>query len=152
MTNLYQAPTSDLLGEVVERPKKRWKVFFWLILVLEMLSIFGMLSEDAVDVKHLILEVLMYSFVLLGLFGFAYHKRIFVAGFWKLVLPVVMSYDAYSFATVEGLELQEVDSIMVVLVIMVILILPLLLFQYYALFRYGFKSAFIWGDRQRPES
>ncbi|MCK5790902.1 MAG: hypothetical protein KAH34_08670 [Ketobacter sp.] len=147
MTNVYQAPASELLGEHTERPKKRWKCFFWLMLTLEALSLLGMLAGEEVQYGDLALESVIYGIVLSGLYGFAYQKRLLVPVVWKLALPMVMGYDAYSIATTDTLQPDQAASLVMVVVLLLVVLLPLLLFQYYALFRYGFKCNFIWGSQ-----
>lgn len=154
MNEPYSAPESDLIGNAPEPQKRRWKLFFWLILVLEILSLIDMFSDESAPAYKLILECVVYSMVLLGLFGFAYHKRIFVALVWRLVLPLVFFYDLLMLITSdwqEVTELKAVEGMYVVIGLLVIILLPLMLIQYYALFRYGFKSAFIWNSEKHTQ-
>ena len=84
MENPYQAPQSDVGKGIAEPKTKRgWRIFFWLMLGMQIISIVAMLFEPDVVVTEWVLNLLVYPVVFIGLFAYAYDKRILSVGFWK---------------------------------------------------------------------
>lgn len=140
MIDPYKPPVSDVKVEEVKR-KTIWKVFFWLILILEVLSLIDIAFDPNKPVNDLLIEAVIYSAILMGLFGYAYSKRIFNKLFWKFVFPIGIAYDLYDFYGVAEWDwsFSSID------IVFAIIVFPLMYFQYLALYRYGFKSEEIWG-------
>ena len=141
MTDPYRAPEADLLDEAAPS-KVWWKVFFWLLLILEALSITAYINDPAESVFEMLLEIAIYSAILVGMFGFAYDKKILSQGIWKIVLPIGLAYDIYVLIDIVGSSSPQ--TLYLTTVSMVVIVFPVMLFQYIALYKYGFKSTDIW--------
>jgi hypothetical protein len=87
-----------------------------------------------------ILDYLVSAIGLIGLFGFAYRRRIWRRRIWMLwgvLLPVwsiVMGLWVYPRQNGTGVQM------------MYFLVLPLAVPQYLALIRYGYRSPELWSD------
>lgn len=145
MNTAYQPPESSFNDDNADdAPKKRWKVFFWLVLVLEIFSIISFFTDAELNIYEAVAEFIFYSFVLLGLFGFAYKKRIFNPMIWKVFIPLLLIYDIYSIATVELGPTEDENEFIILAIFTAAIIIPLMLFQYMALIKYAFKSTSLW--------
>lgn len=146
MEEMYKSPDAELLGSQPERQKKRWKLFFFLILILEALSIVSLMADPAVAGYEVVLELLIYSLVILGLFGFAFHKALLKQVLWKLLLPVVIAYDFYSISRMDwSFESGAGPSAYYfAIAFALVVMLPLMGLQYYVLYSYGFQADHIW--------
>ena len=77
MNDPYRTPQSDVK---VIRPvsKAKWKVFFWVVLFLEILSIVFMIIDPEESALEIVAELIIYPIIIIGIFGF--HIRFFPAG------------------------------------------------------------------------
>lgn len=144
MTNPYGVPQAELEGESLSMRKKTgWKIFFWLYLIVEILGVIGLFFSADESVFDVVGEVVVYSFVLVGLFAFAYNKKIAIPLVWKLVMLVLFGWDCYIFSSVYtedvfgGLDAYVAIGISVPIAIVLFL-------QYFALYQYAFQSKEIW--------
>lgn len=145
MTNPYKPPISDVSdGNKDTRSKKKWKLFFWIILVLEVLSITSMFIDPAEQWFDILGEVLIYSVILTGLFGFSYDKKIFTRKLWGYIIPVGIIYDIYIISTTRWEDMGTTEELYFVIGFMIVVGLPIIIFQYLALYKYCFRSAEIW--------
>jgi len=145
LNTAYQAPESSFNDNSVDdTPKKRWKVFFWLVFVLEIFSIISFFTDAELNIYEAVAELIFYSFVLIGLYGFAYKKRIFKAMLWRIFIPLLLVYDIYSIATVEFGPTEDKNEFIILAIFTAVIIIPLMLFQYMALIKYAFKSTDLW--------
>jgi hypothetical protein len=143
LNNPYVAPTSDLGAEKHLAPKTLWKIFFWVLLVLEVLSLLMLLMDPSESLLIILFDTVIYSFILLGLFGFSYNRKIINRIIWAYVIPIGIVFDLYNVFSL-GLEFETTDELYVVLGLAVAISLPLMIFQYLALFKYSFRSPEIW--------
>lgn len=113
MENPYQAPQSNVDNGIVEAKRKRgWKVLFWVLLVLQIFSMVFIFTEDEPDIYELVSTFAIYPLVLIGLFAYAYNKRILFPSFWRFLLVVSLVSDVYSiFMLVGSDELVQCHSI-----------------------------------------
>lgn len=81
MDNRYKAPEA-VIRDTETLSKKRWKVFAWVILLLEILSVSLQLSMPEETFIEVMVELVIYASIILGLFGFAYNKRFMNRPFW----------------------------------------------------------------------
>lgn len=147
MKNPYTPPSSDVSLEELDDilpSKKWWKVFFWFFLVAECLSITSLLFDDDMVSTEMASEILIYGFIILGLFGFSYDKKIFFRQWWGCAIPVGLSYDLYSIYAGDWSNSVSPEELYVTIAVLIILVGPLLFFQYFALYKYCFKSSNIW--------
>lgn len=152
MNNPYQAPKADLGKEIIEPKSKRgWKIFFWVLLVLQVLSVLFMWSEASPQIHELVINLLVYPFILIGLFAYAYNKRFISQGFWKVLFFIGISSDLYSVWALikEGEGFSSDAEMYFTLVLMAVLILPMMYFQYLGLYRYGYNAPEIWEEHSQ---
>lgn len=145
MNTPYSTPTSELNGDnrYELRPKKLWKIFFWFIVVAEILSIKMMIGDNDPIVK-IFADVFVYSFVIMGLFGYSYNRRIINRMIWKLTIPVALFYDVYTMLVMDVDGAESAGELMFTSVFLVVTVTPLLFFQYLGLFKYAYRSDEIW--------
>ena len=143
MRDPYKAPDSDIQIKE-EIPKTWWKVFFWFLLGLEILSISFGLMEDSKSLIGLGLEISIYSLVLLGVFGYAFNRRFLNQLLWRPVIPVVAVYDVYYIFFDEPWAFESSEEMYFVIALFVLIFVPLIACQYIALFRYAFRADEIW--------
>lgn len=142
MNDPYKTPQSDLeISQPVSKTK--WKVFFWIVIILEIISIVSMINDPEETILEIIFESVVYFMIILGLFGFAYNKRIFFSKLWVSMIPVGLTYDIYSIYTLD-MTFESTEEIYFVIAFTAVLIIPLVFFQYYALYKYSLKSPAIW--------
>ncbi len=149
MQNPYKPPTAELdNGIVATASRLKWKIFFWFIASLQALSIpFYFIFPDELDISYLIGDLVVYSTILTGIFGFAYNKKILFPRFWLYLIPVGISWDIYSLFFMKDFEMDDdTDNteLFILIGITVIFVLPLIVFQYLALYFYSDKSAKVW--------
>ena len=142
MGDPYKTPQSDIqLNEPT--PKLWWKVFFWFILILDVMVVILLVrdpSETATDIaSHLGIS----SVILLGVFGYSHNKQIFTKKFWPWIIPVGIVNDLYGFYEFEWTYNTAEKQFIAFAFIVIVVILPMY-FQYLALYRYGLKSKEIW--------
>ena len=65
--------------------KAKWKVFFWIEFILLVNYIVFLALDSSVPTSMLAYELSAHSVILLGIFGYAYNKRIGTQNFWKLI-------------------------------------------------------------------
>lgn len=130
MDNRYKAPEA-VIRDTETLSKKRWKVFAWVILLLEILSVSLQLSMPEETFIEVMVELVIYASIILGLFGFAYNKRFMNRPFWMLLIPVGLLYDT----SLEGYIMTG---------IFVVFGLIPAYFQYLALYKYSARSSHIW--------
>ncbi len=142
MTNPYQTPQSDV--NVVEQVSKtKWKFFVWVIVLLEILSIVMLVIDPEESVLDVVIDLVIYIFIILGLFGYAYNKRIFFKEMWKFVIPVAFVYDIYGLYVLDW-TYGSTEELYITIGFTAAIGLPIMFFQYLALYRYGFRSQEIW--------
>lgn len=145
MNTPYQAPRSELQDESFNTPSPRkfWKFFFWLLLVLEIVSI-GMMIDDQESWVEILVDVFIYTFVLTALFGYAYRKRILARTVWRLTIPIALIYDIHSLVTLDFEDIESTTELLVLSSITFAVMAPLVFAQYLGLFKYAYRSAEIW--------
>jgi hypothetical protein len=116
---------------------------FWLLVVLEILSITSMIIDPEDTIWNIIVDLAIYLPVLVGIYGYANDRRIFVRRFWQGLIPVALIYDI---TTIVGDEWSTTttEEMYILVGVMIVLILPAAFFQYLAMYRYAFKAAEIW--------
>lgn len=145
MKNPYKGPDSNVDVEAqTTEPKTAWKVFFWILLFLESLSFISMFSDSEEEWLINILELVIYSFILIGIYGFVYNKRIFYRKLWASFIPVGIIFDLYTLTMIELTAVNTMMELYIVVGIIIIILLPISFFQYMALYKYSFKSVKIW--------
>lgn len=118
-----------------------WKIYFW-FLVMVVGAFFGASLVQGLDAVKII-DFVISLISLAGLFGFAYRRKIGVSLLWKVWLPVIVAWDAWTNFLWNGLSgfhgLAWLDVIVVGAVFDAIFA-----GEYIALYLYGFRSEEIW--------
>jgi len=68
-----------------------WKIFFWVIVVLTLIGMISIANQTPLvfaDVLGLILNIIL----MIGLYVFAYHKKIFTPQIWKIIFWIVIIF------------------------------------------------------------
>jgi len=110
---------------------------------MEIASIFSIFFDPEETFLELIMEMIIYPVIILGVFGYAYGKRIFFNRLWIAMIPIGLSYDIYGFATLDW-TFGSTEEMLFTAGLMAAIILPLVFCQYLALYGYSFKSPEIW--------
>ena len=145
MNNPYQPPESDVISKNnIKQPKLGWKIFFWIILVIELLSVSVALIDHEENIYELTAETLFYTAILLGLFGFSYNKKIIIRVFWGYLIPIGLIWDIYTISSIGWTEMETSEELYFSIGFLIVIGLPLLVLQYTALYKYCFRSPEIW--------
>lgn len=148
MENPYAAPAAELESpHQLPRKKTGWKIFFWIFMPLACLS-FGSVIIDAESSNiDKVGEVIVYTLMGLGLFGFAYNKKIFTMLFWRYFIPFAAVWDIYTLV-IQDWNMFSGNDIVGFIFIFIFIILAclglLLFFQYFGLYKYAYQSQDIW--------
>jgi hypothetical protein len=142
MNDPYRTPQSDV---EVNQPvsKTKWKVFFWIILLLEIISIVFMIIDPEESTLEVVAELIIYPIIIVGIFGFAYGRRIFSTQLWISMIPIGLSYDVYGFLKLDW-TFGSTEEMYFTVGLVAVIIFPLMIIQYLALYKYSFKSPEIW--------
>jgi hypothetical protein len=117
-----------------------WKIYFWVLTVLLVVLYVLTLSSSDVAVYYY-LDVPVSVLGLVGLYGYAFKKRLVHANFWKVWFIIVVLWDIFFNLVLPARALIEMQDI-IVLVICGAIIIP----EYVALYLYGFRSRALWSS------
>lgn len=138
MTDIYQTPKSNLSRENEKyKPGKVWKVIFIILVPLEIWSQYDSLVVNEMQHPYwwLIFGLLVYTTYLVGLFGFAFAKKIGTAKFWFYYLPVLMLTDCFEIYSIITTD-EEFQS-MYVAIVMLLLVMPLVVLFWWTIYKYS---------------
>ncbi len=124
---------------------KWWKVYFFVFLLLSLLNYIE-IFQDMLTGKNIIygiIDFIISPFVLVGVFGYAFNRKILNRKLWKIVLPVSIICDLIGIHRMIYESLGDKIPI-AVLVIGFIILTPLLIFQYIALYKYAYSDIEPW--------
>jgi len=147
--NPYKPPAAPL--DNGEFPKKRawwWRAYFWFILVSQSIyTVAIVVAPKAMETKTSdYFDTVIYVGVLLAIYGFVYCKRIFSRKIWQVFFPLILLWDSWSIIF-DGDWEQWRQSGPVILIVFIGIFLILMVPQYIALFRYGFREQALWENR-----
>ncbi|MBU2714160.1 hypothetical protein [Zooshikella harenae] len=145
MTNIYKGPEAGIEKEEAEKlhfhSKTGWKVFFFIMVALEIISlVFG----AATSLGNIFGEIIVYGLVLLGLYGFAFNKKIFVRKFWFFMIFAPLLWDGYSMFYLFSELIEDKLEAYFAIAFITIFWLPFLIFLTIAFYKYSFRSPEIW--------
>lgn len=155
MDNPYQAPQSNVDNGIIESKNKTgWKIFFWVMVLLHIALLFSTWAdaEAELEVYDFVVDFILYPFIFLGLFGYAYNKQFLSPNVWKATMVVGILSDVYSIWRLidEEQELFIFDGEVVLYVtfsLVILLSFSLMFVQYLGLYRYGYNSPEIWDEK-----
>lgn len=126
---------------------------FWLLVLLQGASFIVIFGDGDTPAWDDICEVVIYVFVIAGVFGFAYERALFTERFWRCLIPVAALWDIY--LTGQGVyEAWHQEYFFVGIAIVAVIFGPFVFFQYLALYKYAFQSPQLWiakTNRVAPE-
>jgi hypothetical protein len=145
-TNPYKPPAATL--ETGNAPKKRavwWKIYFWFMVASQSIYCVAILAApEAMKVEPSdYFDAGFYVGVLLAVYGYVYYKRVFNRKTWQFFFPFILLWDIWS-VIVNGDWEQWRQSGPVMLTVLVVFVVGLMIPQYIALFRYGFREQALW--------
>ena len=120
---------NSILGTTVE---PSWRNRVWVI---------DPEGAEAVPIDYF--DLLVYVFVLLALFGFAYSKQFLTRKIWQYFFPFIIIWDIW--LTYIDFEFRDfinlgITPIIIFSVVLVVIIIP----QYVALYRYAYREYGLW--------
>ena len=143
-SNPYQSPDSKIyLKQNKKQSKNIWKAFFVVSTLLYIISLFFLIELIIDDPLVTIIELIIDTAVLLGIFGFAFDKKIAFKGVWIVLLISALGIESYDYIE-NGFLVSDADGLFLYFFIFSLLILVISLLQYLAVYLYGFKSEDIW--------
>ena len=143
MSDPYQTPDSDVsVPETISKTK--WKIFFGFLLSLQLVSIALGAIDDTETLVDLVIDTVIYSVILLGIFGYAFDRRIFPQKLWRPIVPAAIVYDVYYIFIDDPWAFESSEEMYFVMGVFAVVFLPLMYFQYLALFRYAFRADEVW--------
>ncbi len=95
--------------------------------------------------------LVVYPWVIVAIFGYAFNKKILVRKVWKMLFPIVIITDILTtilfHTSAAGQEVHGNPILYwVVFYVFYVSFLPFIYFQYVALYRYGFSKPEPWEE------
>ncbi|MGI0119886.1 hypothetical protein [Zooshikella sp. RANM57] len=150
MTNIYKGPEAGIEKEEAEKlhfhSKTGWKVFFFIMVALEIISLLSLVFGEATSLVNIFGEIVLYGLLLLGLYGFAFNKKIFVRKFWFFMIFVTLLWDGYSMFYQLGELVEDKLEAYFAIAFLTIFWLPFFVFLTIAFYKYSFRSPEIWNQ------
>ena len=152
-SNPYQSPDSNIyLTRIPKRSKNVWKIFFAISLLLYIIGLFFTLDLIYQDPFVSTLDLVIYTLLIVGLYGFAFDKKVFFRGFWIVLLISSLGIEAYDYFEngflVSG---ADADGLFFYLLFFSTLMLTISLLQYFVIYQYAFNSDAIWNQLNQSE-
>ncbi len=105
-----------------------WRWVFVAVAALYLVNITALISAVIPFGMFEFVNLMIYALVVQGVYGYAYNRHFYSREFWLLFFPVAVMWDAFDISR----QLHRVQQAINFL----ILFGPLLVLQYYALYRY----------------
>lgn len=123
---------------------KWWKIYFFIILALQLISFTYSFQNIAAgeELIQSISDIVIYPFILAAIFGYSFNKKILIRKIWQILFPVAIFADLVFFCMMFAEDDYSGGAIMTVIILL--FIAPLIVFQYIALYRYGFAKTEPW--------
>lgn len=109
-----------------------WKIYFFIQLFLLVCVHAGYGFPNNWRIADFIITII----ALMGLFGLAWEKKIFISIFWKIFLAIFILWQIY----LDVLNPEQIDTGLKWLIIALIILIPFPI----ALFIYAFKRDYLW--------
>ncbi len=145
--NPYQPPQAVLDQSITAIPGRRlWKVYFWFLFAVLLLGYPILFSEGSPQVLDIV-DIVPTITGLVGLFAFAYTRKVGQRQFWSLFLPLIIVYDLVLDFILEPMGLvyqfaRQEPTTATDLVLAYLFALP----EYVALYLYAYRSPAVWGE------
>jgi len=113
-----------------------WKIYFWIMLVLLIVSIFLENSYGLVGTVIGIVSMIISIISTVGFYGYVYKKQFFSQSFWKIIF-IISVIDVIVTTIYYGLKDTSGQGELIFITIFTFIVMyPLLL----GLYRYGFQK------------
>jgi hypothetical protein len=142
--NPYRAPRAAIDLAHAAGSRRGWKAYFWVVAASAASSLLFLATLGSFQ----ILDALDFVFVAIGLtgvFGYAHRRPLAIEQLWKLWLPLQITWDAIVELVFVPLGLAHVLGPEAPSALETTLGYLFLAPYYIALYRYGFRSAELWG-------
>lgn len=149
--NPFEPPRSDIrVDESAGDRRLGWKIFFLVMFLLNIFGYYVTFSEAEYQIQD-ILELFVYAFALLALFGYAFKKAFFQQVVWKAFLPISLVTDISSLFSDFDDVLSDTGGA-IAIVSMLVIVVPILLLQYLILYRYGYTDREPWRNKEASKN
>ena len=121
-----------------------WRIYFFICLFLYFGDILLRLLVTGFRLDWLSFSVnyiIPYCVIVIGIYGFAYSRKIINALFWKIVFIVSIIWEIIDYINYDDIEPFTIDKFDI---IFFLIVLPTV----YGLFVYAFKSKELWGNKK----
>ena len=151
--NIYSSPESDVQINEKIRPKRKlvWKIFFWFNIAVAMLLPLAFFMFEAIEIIDIV-DLIIYPFTLVALFGYAYTKKIFTKKLWEILAIIYpLWFIFYEFTAPFALGMPsygEAQQLDMWILLSFVFGIPTILCLYF----YSFKSSEVWhktNDQQK---
>ena len=141
MENPYEAPKSNV--DISSKIKRSiwWKIYFFIITLLSFVGMTSFLLSESVGIVDYI-EALLLLIATVGLFGYAFSKKVLFPKFWVpfLVFYLVAGLIYEPLSSVDMRQGVSDSEYYIGLLIGYIISLP----AYYGLYKYGNENELAW--------
>ncbi len=140
--NPYEPPDTQLEKKTAPRNAGWWKAFFWLTVVLMVLSaaaLPAMPDLGAFDYFDFLLSVVTS----VGLFGFAFHKPVGGVVFWRYFFYVAL-VESIFFSLVLPIASVPVYGQVISIDAFYVIGLAFTIALLWAIYQYAYKCSFLW--------
>src|SRR5690606_23113934 len=97
-----------------------------------------LMASDGDPIAEILIDLFVYGFVLAGLFGFAYRKKILVRAVWQLTIPIALIYDVSSLVSIDIDDIESTAELIFISLISFVILAPIIFAQYIGLFKYAY--------------
>ncbi|MCU7920517.1 MAG: hypothetical protein KZQ95_19500 [Candidatus Thiodiazotropha sp. (ex Epidulcina cf. delphinae)] len=120
-----------------------WKIYFFVLLLLYAIYVAAAILYPEVMRLEIVdyIDLGFAMLALLGVFGYAFKKAVLNQSVWKVYLLFIILWDiSFTVLRDEWIGGEDLMYEILSLVIMALILIP----QYVAIFRYGFRSKQLW--------
>jgi hypothetical protein len=115
-----------------------WKIYFWGLLILLAFSYISLFSSNPNMLAYI--DTVISVIALIGLYGYAFKRKIFRFNFWKSFFFVIVVWNFCYIAYLQAHSELNATTDLLINFISFSIALP----GYIAIYLYGFKSKFLW--------
>jgi len=125
-----------------------WKIYFFILVALTLFGFMGMISYEGFGIAEII-SILTACIGTIGLYGYAFGKRIFKRSFWLYFLAVYIIFNIAYFFITDAVIFPEIEELSpaenkFVILITIIFTFVISFPAYVGLLLYGIPSNKLW--------
>ena len=122
----------------------KWKVVFFVFLVISLFQVATIFSSDAAEAVD-VAGVLFSLFILIPYYGYAFQKAVGTSVVWKYVCGLFIFFQMLIWGIVLLTALRSISGGISFSLLLVFVLTPLMAYVAITpLYRYGFKSRHLW--------